>query len=390
MATVRVGVDRRLAATITVLFLTTRGVVLTLAWLFENAIPRNYYGPTFSTAPYLRSLTTGDSNHLLGIAAQGYHAEPLIGQFRDWPFFPLYPLITRGVSLLTGGDVALAGVLVSNLAFVVALVLLYHLAEPVLGADGALRSLAFVALAPGAVAYAMAYSDSTFLVLAASSMLAAQRGRWSLMAVLYGLACLTRLQGLLLAVPLGILIVQASRGWRTPRLAWLFAGPLGFALFAAHLGLAFGQPFGMLTAQQAWANSLQGGAPAASAEPGTSVVPAAPGAVDAAGVFQIDPIVILFVGLLSAYLFLLVFLRRDGVPLAHRAYAVVSVAATLGAILLNRTLLFSMNRYMAVVWPFSWVLANRHAAWFQATALGALGVLFTLFAVLNITQALAP
>ena len=209
------------------------------------------------------------------------------------------------------------------------------------------------------------------------------------MALLYGLACLTRLQGLLLAVPLGIVIVQTAGAWRTPRLAWLLAGPVGFGLFAAHLGLAFGQPFGMLTAQQAWANSLDGTAPAASAAPGATVMPGASGAMSAT-TFQIDPVVILFVGLLSVYLFLLAFLRRDGVPVAHRAYAIISVAATLVAILLNRTLLFSINRYMAVVWPFSWVLASRRAAWFQATALGALGVLFTLFAVLNMTQALAP
>ena len=389
----RVGVDRRLAVTIAVLFLTTRGVVLTLAWLFENAIPRNYHGPTFSTAPILRSLTTGDANHLLGIAAQGYHAEPLIGPFRDWPFFPLYPLVTRGASLLTGGDIALAGVLVSNLAFVVALVLLYHLAEPVIGGDGALLSLAFVALAPGAVAYSMAYSDSTFLVLAAGSLLAAQRGRRALMAVLYGLACLTRLQGLLLAIPLAIVMAQTGASWRTPRLAWLIAGPLGFGLFAVHLGLAFGQPLGMLTAQQAWANSLEGGTPSASAVPQATLP--TQGAIETPGAvglpaFQLDPVIVLFVGLLSAYLFLLVFLRRDRIPLAHRAYAIVSVVATLAAIVLNRTLLFSMNRYMAVVWPFSWVLANRRATWFQATALGAMGVLFTLFAVLNLTQALAP
>ena len=382
--------DRRLALTITILFVATRGVILTLAYLFENAIPRNYHGPTFSSEPYLRSLTTGDANQLLGIAAQGYHAAPVVLQFRDWPFFPLYPLITRAFSVLTGGDIALAGVLVSNLAFVVALVLLYRLAEPVLGADRALKSLAFVALAPGAVAFAMAYSDSTFLVLAAGSMLAAQRGRWWLMALLYGLACLTRLQGLLLAVPLAIVIAQGIGGWRTPRLAWLVAGPIAFGLFALHLGLAFGQPFGMLTAQQAWASSLDGGSPAATAAPGASPIPAGPGGAGADAGLALNPVTLLFVALLIGYLALLAWQRRDGVPIAHRAYAFVSVAATLGAILLNRTLLFSVNRYMAVVWPFSWVLANRRAPWLEATLLGLLGILFTVFAVLNLTQALAP
>jgi hypothetical protein len=385
--------NRRLAATIGALFLATRGILLTLAYLFENVIPRNYHGPTYATSPVLQSLTAGDANYLLGIAAKGYHAEPVVGAFRDWPFFPLFPLLTRATSVLTGGDVALAGVIVANLAFVAALVVLYKLAEPVLGADRALKSLAFVALAPGAVAFGMAYSDSTFLLLAAGSVLAAQRGRWALVAALYALACLTRLQGLLLAVPLAIVIVERAGGWRaggwrTPTLAWLAAGPLAFALFAVHLGLAFGQPLGMLTAQQTWAATFNN--PAPSLAPGASAPAVVPGAVPVDAAFGIDPVILLFVGLLGGYLFLLVYLRVDGIPLAHRAYAIVSVAATLLAVLTNRTLLLSNNRYMAVVWPFSWVLAGRRAAWFEATAIGVSGLLFALFAVLNLTQALAP
>jgi hypothetical protein len=385
--------NRRLAATIAALFVATRGILLTLAYLFENVIPRNYHGPTYSTSPLLQSLATGDANYLLGIAAQGYHAEPVVGAFRDWPFFPLFPLLTRAASVVTGGDVALAGVVVSNLAFVAALVVLYRLGEPVLGADRALKSLAFVALAPGAVAFGMAYSDSTFLLLAAGSVLAAQRARWPLMALLYGLACLTRLQGLLLAVPLAIILVEhaggwRAGGWRTPTLAWLATGPLAFALFAVHLGLAFGQPFGMLTAQQTWAATFNNQGP--SLAPGSSAAPVLPGTAAADASFGIDPVVLLFVALLAGYLFLLVYLRVDRIPLAHRAYAIVSVAATLLAVLTNRSLLLSNNRYMAVVWPFSWVLAGRRAAWFEATAIGVSGLLFALFAVLNLTQALAP
>ena len=61
-----------------------------------------------------------------------------------------------------------------------------------------------------------------FLLLAAGAFLAAEQRRWAVMAVLYGLASLTRLPGILLGIPLLILVVQASGGWaaggwRTPR-----------------------------------------------------------------------------------------------------------------------------------------------------------------------------
>src|SRR6185369_7765221 len=88
-------------ATIAALFLISRGALVLVALLLENSIPLSYHGPTFSTEPLLRSLTGSDSVYLLGIAADGYHAAPVQAAFRDWVFFPLYPLVTRAASVLT-------------------------------------------------------------------------------------------------------------------------------------------------------------------------------------------------------------------------------------------------------------------------------------------------
>ena len=204
---------------IAALFILTRGALILIALFLENSIPLGYHGPTYATGSLLTSLTGSDSVYLLGIAAQGYHAEPVAQAFRDWAYFPLFPLVTRAVSIVTLGNIAVAGVLVSNLAFVAALVVLYRLSMIDLDHGRAVRSLAFVAFAPGAVAFAMAYSDSLFLLLAAGAFLAAEQRRWWLMALLYGLATLTRLPGILLGVPLAILIASAKLptpgGWRT-------------------------------------------------------------------------------------------------------------------------------------------------------------------------------
>jgi hypothetical protein len=56
----------------------------------------------------------------------------------------------------------------------------------------------------------------------------------------------------------------------------------------------------------------------------------------------------------------------------------------------NATLIQSFSRYMAVVWPYSWVLASRRGAIFSVLGLTAFGALFAIFAMLNFTQALAP
>jgi hypothetical protein len=370
---------REAAVAIAALFVVTRGVLILIALFLESSIPLGYHGPTFSSGPLLTSLTGSDSVYLLGIAAQGYHAEPVFQAFKDWAFFPLYPLVTRAVSVLTLGDIALAGVLVANLAFVAALVVLYRLAVPHLDHDRAVRSLAFVALAPGAVAFAMAYTDSLFLLLAAGAFLAAEQRRWWLMALLYGLACLTRLQGLVLGIPLALLIAEANGGWRsmaawrTPRLIWLAAGPLGFGVFAAYLGATFGDPLGMLHAQEAWSNI---GRPEAG---NTTPV-----------LDRLDPIVLLLVGVLAFYMFLLVFLRPDRMPVAHGVLAVVMLAATFVSMFVNTTLIQSIARYMAVAWPFGWILANRRGPTFELVGIAGFAALFVVFAVLNFSQALAP
>ena len=366
---------REAIGAIVALFVVTRGALVLVAAFLERNIPLAYHGPTYSMTPILSSLTGSDSVYLLGIAANGYHAEPITKGFLDWAFFPLYPIVTRLVSYLTFGDVSVAGVIVANIAFVAALVVLYRLAVPYLGHDVAVRSLAFVALAPGAVAFAMAYTDSLFLLVAAGAFLAAEQRRWAWMGLLYGLASLTRFQGLLLGLPLLVILIQASGGWRTPRLAWLAAGPIAFAAFAAYMGATFGDPLGMLHAQRAWSDI--GGAGTGP----SSTIPV---------LDNFDPIVILLVAVLVFYTALLLFRRVDRLPAPYTALVIVTLLTVFLSVPLNNSLLQSVARYLAVGWPFAWILANRKAAWFATAGPAAFGAVFVVFAVLNFTQTLAP
>ena len=52
--------------------------------------------------------------------------------------------------------------------------------------------------------------------------------------------------------------------------------------------------------------------------------------------------------------------------------------------------LLSIQRYVAVVWPFDWILANRRAAWFRATWPAISMGLFAVFAMLHFAGAMAP
>ena len=362
---------RDAAIRIVAVFLVTRFLVVLVSVFLEQSIPLGYDGPSYSRAPIARSLTGEDAVYYLGIAAQGYHLQPVKENHYDWVFFPLYPVVVRALSILTLGDVTLAGILAANLAFLAAALALYRLSLDHLGHDIAVRSVVYLAIAPGAVAFAMAYSDSLFLLLAVGAFLAAERGRWWTMGGLYGLAALTRLPGVLLGIPLFLLMLR-SLGSR-PRPSWLALGlgPAALAAFYVWLGAFTGDFLANLHAQAAWnvAPIVSGGTGGGGAAPPVAF----------------NPVPLLLLATLLGYTFLFLHLRRDRVAFP---YVVLSLLAFATIFLSLR--LQSVARYLGVAWPFSWVLASRQSAAFHEIWPIASAGLFTIHALLHFTQALAP
>jgi hypothetical protein len=343
-------------------FLLTRLVLGLVAILVEVSVPLAAGGPTYSSDPILASLTGSDSVFLLGIAAEGYHSEPIHDGYQDWAFFPLYPLVVRLLSFATLGRLDIAGVLVANGATALGAWLLYRMGERRLGHQRALLAAVYLLIAPGAVAFGMAYTDSLFLVLALASFMAAERRRWGWMGFLYALATLTRLPGVFLGIPLAIIWWRSGPAWWS---AWSLAlGPLALAGFTVHLRLVVGEWFAFLRAQSAWNNPV--GAAASGSAPGT------------------EPLLVLLVAVIAIYLFLLVYIRTDRLDGPSTALVIVSLATVAGAFRI-----LSVARYLAVVWPFTWLVAGR-GPWTAVVWPAVSSALFTVFAFLNFAQVLAP
>ncbi len=155
---------------IALVFIVTRLLVLLVAVAVETTQPAPPDGVRVDDRPILSSLTVWDGTYYVGIAEDGYHAE--VEDFPDYAFYPGYPALIRGASLLTGGDTAIAAVLVANLAYLLALIALYALSVRYLRPDRAVLGLWFMSLAPGAVAYALSYSEGLFLLFAVAAFLA--------------------------------------------------------------------------------------------------------------------------------------------------------------------------------------------------------------------------
>src|SRR5207253_4831701 len=155
-----------------------------------------------------------DAQHYLYLATHGYGAT---GDARNLiAFFPLYPALISAVAA-TGLPARSAALLISNIAGVVAAILLYELARQDLREHAAFRAAAFFVVFPTAYFLLVGYTEALFCTLAFGAVLATRRQRWLFAGLLGGLAAATRLTGLAL---LPFLVIELFDARHTLRAAW--------------------------------------------------------------------------------------------------------------------------------------------------------------------------
>ncbi len=261
-------------------FLATRMVVGLASWLgVTQLIAAN---PAYNKGPFTEAALLWDSAWYMSIVKDGY-ALPPPPATSNLAFPPLLPLLTRllgdlfqGVGLHLAdpvyGNWAVAGILISNGALLLGLFVLWHLVALDHPAPVADRTVWFVAAFPLGIFWSAFYTESLFLLLIVSSVLAARRNRWPLAGLLGGLAVLTRWAGLMLIVVLFVEWLTARRrvaladgngaGVAVPRpawlsLAWLGGIPLALVGYMGYLQAAFGTPWGVFQSQSAgWQHGL--------------------------------------------------------------------------------------------------------------------------------------
>jgi len=196
-----------------------------------------------------------DSVFFLRIAEHGY--EHLARSATA--FFPLYPLTDGLLGRVLLGHYVLAGILVSLAAGLASFVLLYRLAEGRLGAEGARRTVLYLALFPMALFLQAVYSESLYLLLTIAAFLLAERRRFLAAGAICGLALLTR------PVAVALLPALALLAWRSTdrrgNLARLAVAPLMFAAYPLLLWIQRGDPLEFLHAQGFWSRELSPAGP---------------------------------------------------------------------------------------------------------------------------------
>jgi mannosyltransferase PIG-V len=191
-----------------------------------------------------------DAVAYLEIARHGYYTDFLTA------FFPLYPLTGGALSRLTTLPESWGLLAVSNLCFVAMTLVLFDLTRRELGAQAGLLAVASVSFLPPTVFLSAGYTESTFMLLSVVALRELALGRaWSA-AVVAGLASAARPLGWVLAVPIAVDALRASRGLglagarRAVALAAVSVS--GLVAYMAYLWLAFGDPMLFVRQHARW------------------------------------------------------------------------------------------------------------------------------------------
>ena len=233
---------RRELVGLVVVFVVTRLALVVIGLMSRDFVPGPVVHPqplgigtSYSSHGFLDLWGQWDSSWYLSIAEHGYRPAPLQGPFANYAFFPLYPLLARWVGWFVGGSF-IGGLVVSNVAFLLACVFLYRLVGLDADAGTARRAVKYLFAAPAAFLFSAMLTESTFLALSVMCFYFARTRRWWAVGLLGFLLALTRAPGALVVIPL-LWMYARERGFSLrkvrPDVLWLALLPAGLLVFMA-------------------------------------------------------------------------------------------------------------------------------------------------------------
>ncbi len=200
-----------------------------------------------------------------GIAMTGYEWSASATGQQNIAFMPALPILIHGVAKLLGYNWVLAGHLIALVMPLLALTYLHRLAgEAGLDRRERDRALLLFAAYPFAVFHGALYTEALFTLAAVAAFLHQLRGQYVRAVLFAAVAGLSRPNGFLLALPLGLLALQACVSRRegrwvpAPARTWLsvplpaMGAVAGMAAFCVFVWNLTGNPLEWLHSHAAW------------------------------------------------------------------------------------------------------------------------------------------
>ena len=204
-----------------------------LHWTVTETGPGYQQNQKYLLEPFMNQQVAWDSEYYLAIAVGGYNdpATDMVGtpghQFtKSYSFLPFFPLLIRlfmvPLKLLGLNAIAtatLAGVIVSALGALGAMLALYDITRDSLGEDGGLRAAFYLIIFPTGFFLIQVYTEGLFVGLVFGCIAMLRRKQWVYAALLAIGATLTRAVGVSLIVPTMIAWFR-SGDWSDLDLEW--------------------------------------------------------------------------------------------------------------------------------------------------------------------------
>lgn len=197
---------------------------------------------------WLDGWTRWDGAFYAKIATEGYSTNAPTSTF------PGYPILIKIVDFIFQNPF-LSGIIVSNIAFLIGLVLLYKLVKNKYGAEVAWRAALYLSVFPTSFFYCSVLSEASYLMFSVAAFYFAEKEKWW-WAGLFGLfSLLTRSVGLAIILPLILLYLSKKKyDFRQIKLDLLpiLLIPLGILLFMWILVYYGHSPLAFISGQEGW------------------------------------------------------------------------------------------------------------------------------------------
>ncbi len=198
-------------------------------------------------------LFAWDSAWYYKIATTGYdYGLDFIKTQYSVAFFPLYPLL---IWILTkiGIPVVVAGLLINNLAFFVASIILYSWVEQHYGQNPARWATATMAWCPYSIYGTVMYTEGLFFLFSISALRAFDQKQYAWAGFWGALSSATRITGITLLPAFFLTAWKQKR----PTRAYIasFAVATGVLMYSFYCLLKFGDALAFLNAQKGWRTS---------------------------------------------------------------------------------------------------------------------------------------
>jgi Gpi18-like mannosyltransferase len=252
--------SRKLFLYILKIFIIWRGTLLLMhliglsfSQMNESSSPQAPFWHMFPDNHYLDSFFRFDSAWYNEIIQTGYSYNP--EKQSNVAFFPLYPILVKAIASLTSLSVPIAGLLLSNLCLIFALIFVYKISNIYLNKRGSEKVLILMLVFPTSFFYSCFYTESLYLLTTAACFYFFLNKKYFWSGFFGFFASLTRVTGVIIFLAFAIeLLWKYLKKKELPRRESLFLLliPCGLIAYMVFLAWKFNEPLAFIKVQDLW------------------------------------------------------------------------------------------------------------------------------------------